>query len=102
MIGVCLRARLAGVGGRIVGERDAEAAALSALELVHLAGHPGGHHPGLDGLRVEERRVDSAAWRMDATGDAGRAHATKLSEPALASQDGQNAMLAIPATAPQP
>jgi general secretion pathway protein I len=74
VIGVGVRGGLAGAAGLVVAEGDAECAAHAGIEGVHVAGHAVGHHPGGDGVRVEEGAVHAGAGRLDVARDPGRSH----------------------------
>ncbi len=70
MVGVGVRAGLAGPGRRVVGERDAERAALAAFELMYVAGHATRHHPCRDRLCVDQRAIDICAGRVNMLSEA--------------------------------
>src|ERR1700733_5860763 len=74
VVGISLGGRLAGRARRVIGERYPEGAPFAGIELVNPAGHAIRHPPLLDRIRIEERPVDSRAWRADMASDLCRIH----------------------------
>src|SRR5438477_84034 len=56
------------------GERDAERSTLATIEGVGRTRHPGGNHPLLDGVGVEQGPIDEGAGGVDVADGPGRAH----------------------------